>query len=541
MTVSRKPTTKRRNQLSNLKRQRTARLTRVAARAAMLQRKGKLDEMYTLVCDEFVSLGGIYIKFLQGVLLNSPVMKRWHSPDKLKIFEALPPEPINLTEVLQVELGPERIKQIARLQTEPFAAGSFGQVYYGELQSGQPIIIKVLRPRTRELLQHDLRLLGLFSRFFVGKHYRGFELRLDDAFKDFRRATLAETDYVREAAFAEEMYQAYQHNPLLVIPRTYRELCTPTIIVQDFIGGISCAEVLEQHHLNHVNPSAYVQEQLGSDLQVQLKVLGLALLNSCFTLPRIMGDPHPGNIRLLPENRIALIDFGISAPAPRNRAAFYGLIREWSHMYSGTANISTMFEQFLRMFVNDLYQAFKKLTSLYPQTADEAPKNLLKNVGGVVNDLLDHEEDTINMAETMSHGRLLRLFNQVINKGNRLGLNMRFDDTDLLRAAQTYMSTVEALGVRAEVLSVVFDQVVKEQDTAQLDTNGIEKPVSISQALEIVNSWLERVATKDPALFRRFVSLVSPVERATVKGKKAPEPKAKTPKPSLESTEEQHA
>jgi hypothetical protein len=110
-----------------------------------------------------------------------------------------------------------------------------------------------------------------------------------------------------------------------------------------------------------------------------------------------------------------------------------------------------------------------------------------------------------------------------------------------LRAAQTYMSTVEALGVRAEVLSVVFDQVVKEQDTAQLDTNGIEKPVSISQALEIVNSWLERVATKDPVLFRRFVSLVSPVERATVKGKKAPESKAKTPKPSLESTEEQHA
>jgi len=496
--------------LAAIKRQRTARLTKLATRAAMLQRRGRNDEAYTLVCNEFVELGGIYVKFLQGVLLNSPIMKRWHSADKLRIFEAIPPEPITITHLLQQQLSPDSLRQIARLQTEPFAAGSFGQVYYGELQNGQPIIVKALRPQVRELLQHDLRLLGLFSRFFMSRQYKHFNLKLDDAIKDFRRATLAETDYLREAEFAAEIYKAYEHTPGMVIPRTYRELSTPQIIVQDFVGGVSCAEVLRKYDSEGIQPTEYVHAQLGSDLSAQLETLGVALLDSCFTQPRVMGDPHPGNVRLLPDNKIALIDFGISAAAPRNRAAFYGLIREWSHMYTNTLDIPKLFEQFLRLFVNDLYRALKKLTSLYPSGQNKTQQSLMKNVGGVINELFDDESDAIDMNETMSQGRLIRLFNQVINKGNRLGLNIRLDDTDLLRAAQTYMSMVEALGLRAEVLAVVFERVVTENEGEHTDfASTTERAVSTSQAFEIVNSWLERIASKDPMLFRRMLQQIA--------------------------------
>ncbi|MEJ0072587.1 MAG: AarF/ABC1/UbiB kinase family protein [Candidatus Saccharibacteria bacterium] len=517
--------------LTALKRQRTAQLTKLAAQAALLQRRGRGDEAYTLVCDTFVTLGGIYVKFLQGVLLNSPILKRWHNPDKLKVFESLPPVPIDIMAQLQSQLGPERARQISRLQTEPFAAGSFGQVYYGELQNGQPIIIKALRPQIREMLQHDLRLLGLFSRFFLGRHYRGFDLKLDDAIKDFRRATLAETDYTQEAQFATEMYETQRHNPDLIIPRTYLELCTPTLIVQDYVGGISCAEVLQQQSLTGISPQQYVRDKLGSNLEFQLEVLGIALMDGCFTSARIMGDPHPGNVRLLPDNKIALIDFGISAPAPRNRAAFYGLVREWSHMYNDTVDISKLFEQFLRMFVNDLYRALKKLTGLYPKQGAESQQSMMKNVSGVINELFETETETMDLSETMSHGRMLRLFNQVINKGNRLGLAIRFEDTDLLRAAQTYMSLVEALGLRAEVLKTVFAKVVEQQQGQYLESNnGTERQINMSQALEIVNSWLERVATRDPMLFNHLLQQVSAGSYGTVEvAKQAAPPAAEEP------------
>jgi hypothetical protein len=509
--------------LTALKRQRTAKLTKLAARAALLQRRGRQDEAYTLLCNEFVKLGGIYVKFLQGVLLNSPTMKRWHSPNKLKIFENLPQESIDIVALLRAWLRPEQLQQLAKVQTTPFAAGSFGQVYYGELADGQPIIIKALRPQVRELLQHDLRLLGLFTRFFAGRHYRQFDMKLDDAIKDFRRATLAETDYVSEAHFAHEMYEAQKNNPNLIIPRTYLELCTPQFIVQDYVGGISCADLLEKHMNEKLNPSKVVQETLGSNLQVQLETLGISLVSDCFNLPRIMGDPHPGNIRLLPENKIALIDFGIAAPAPKNRAAFYGLIREWSYMYHGTLSIPALFEQFLRVFMNDLYRALKKLTSMMPAGQNQqTQENMLKNVGGIIKELFDGETKTDDLLETMNQGRLLRLFSQVINKGNRLGLIIRFEDSEILRAAQTYMSTVEALGLRAEVFTTVFSTVVTEQAELhpELTGNEGERLITTSQALEVINSWLERVANKDPMLFRRLLQQVGAAGYGTVKAAK---------------------
>lgn len=509
------------SRLARLKRQRTAHLTRVAARAAMLQRRGRQDEAYTLICNEFVALGGIYVKFLQGVLLNSPIMKRWHNPDRLKIFEGLDPEAIDIISLLQTHLSPEKLSQIAKLQTVPFASGSFGQVYYGELQNGQQIIVKALRPQVRELLQHDLRMIGLFTKFFGSRHYKNVDLNLNDAIKDFRRATLAETDYVQEAKFADEMYAMQKHHPDVVIPRTYMELCTPQFIVQDYIGGLSCATLLKLYTEAGMDPETYVKAQLGSDLKTQLEKLGIALLDSVFEQPRIMGDPHPGNIHLLPDNKVGMIDFGIAANAPVNRPAFYGLIREWSHMYHGTLQIPRLFEQFLRVFVNDLYRAFKKLTRLLPQEASaNASQDVMKNVGGIVNELFDDAQDE-ETDETMSQGRLLKLFSQVINKGNRLGLNIKLNDSDLLRAAQTYMSLVESLGLRAEVLSVVFDTVVREQGSKHRDLLGDnEKAMTTSQALEVISAWLERVAAKDPMLFRRMLQQIGDVGTGTAKAAK---------------------
>src|SRR5690606_22183357 len=120
-------------------------------------------------------------------------------PEKLKIFENLDHEPINVSAVLQQELSKDKLSQIALIQPEPFAAGSFGQVYYAQLRNGQPIIVKVLRPMVRELLQHDLKLLTRFSKSFFVKLYKNMNVDLNDALKEFAEATLRETDYKHEA------------------------------------------------------------------------------------------------------------------------------------------------------------------------------------------------------------------------------------------------------------------------------------------------------------------------------------------------------
>lgn len=91
--------------ISQLKRHRTARVARLGARALYLHRRGKEQKMYALICDEFISLGGVYIKFLQGVLLQSGKFKVSNGIDRLKVFENLDSEPLDIQTILHNELG----------------------------------------------------------------------------------------------------------------------------------------------------------------------------------------------------------------------------------------------------------------------------------------------------------------------------------------------------------------------------------------------------------------------------------------------------
>src|ERR1019366_8685415 len=95
--------------IAAIKRHRTAMLASLGTRAYYLNRRGKDAEMYSLICDTMVELGGIYVKFLQGVLLQSQAMRKWRSNDTLKIFENLGHEPLDVVAILRHELSPEKL------------------------------------------------------------------------------------------------------------------------------------------------------------------------------------------------------------------------------------------------------------------------------------------------------------------------------------------------------------------------------------------------------------------------------------------------
>lgn len=489
------------------KRNRTRRLAKVLTRSYYLYKRGKSDKVYSLICEEFLSLGGVYIKFLQGVLLRSEVMKRWHNPERLKIFENLESEPLNINAILQHELGPTKIKQITGVQPEPFAAGSFGQVYFGQHVNGKPIIIKVLRPMIRELLRHDLRLLSIFTKRFYAKLAPNMDLSINDAVRDFMNATLRETDYVAEADFANELYRHYKDHPKLIIPETFLNLCTPNIIVQEYVEGISAAQLIKLQ-AQGVDPTTYIKETIGSDLDKQLELLGYEAINGIFNLKRIQGDPHPGNVRLMPNNKVGIIDFGISATTPVNKAALFGLLVEWNQLYSDSKNISGLFEQFVRFFVSDLYRALKKLSTLTPSKVES--ENFTTEIGKVAQENFARATGQKDLGAMVHDGRILQLINQMINKDNRFGLVVRLEASEILRAAQTYIGLVETLGRRATVLPRVFDRVVKQVD---IDHPALrhqaEQSMSMSDALETVSGWLERVAERDPALFRQLTERIT--------------------------------
>lgn len=495
-----------RESVAAIKRHRTARLAKLVGRAYYLHRRGQEQRMYTMICDEFVSLGGVYVKFLQGVLLRSELLKQWDDPRRLQIFENLDHEPLDVTAILRHELKPDQLQKITHIQPQPFAAGSFGQVYYGQHIGGKPIVIKVLRPMIRELLRYDLRLLSAFSKSFVNKTHRNMDYDLNGALADFRAATLRETDYIEEANFARELYEVYKDHPKLIIPETFTDLCTTHIIVQEYIEGISAAQVIKLKEQG-VDPKQYIFEEIGSDLDEQLVTLGYESLSGIFNLPRIQGDPHPGNVRLMTNDRVGLIDFGISARTPRNKAAFYGIIKEWSHLYAGKQSIANMFEQFIRFFVSDLYRALKKLSTM--RQSPNGDNNFTQEVGKIAQETFSKVTGTADIGALVQDGRIIQIISKVINKENRFGLVVKLEASEILRAAQTYVTLVETLGRRNVVLPRVFSSVVKNvgEDHPSLAHNT-DDSMTISDALDTVSSWLERVAERDPALFRELMNRI---------------------------------
>jgi hypothetical protein len=503
--------------IAAIKRNRTRRLASLITKSYYLHKRKQDEQLYSLICEEFVSLGGVYVKFLQGVLLRSQVMRKWHNPEKLNIFENLDTEPIDISKLLQHELPKDKLSQIAQIQPVPFAAGSFGQVYYGQLRNGQPIIVKVLRPMVRELLKYDLKLLTTFSKTFFVKLYKNMNVQLNDALKDFSAATLRETDYKHEAEFANELYNAFKNTPDIVIPRTYIELCTNNIIVQDYIDGISVAHIIRLHEQG-VDPVAYVKEQLGSDLITQLRTLGYESIVAVFAFQRVQGDPHPGNIRLMRDNKVGMIDFGISAKAPEDKSGLFGLFESYDKVFNGSQTAIGLFENSMRFFVSDLYRSLRKLGE-YIGKGDS--QDYVNEVSRIAGDLFQQAtgSNLIN-ADMKNDASVLVIINKLVNKGNRFGLVMKLEATEILRAVQTYTSMIGSLGLYEKVMPDVISRAVV--DIKRLYPEAIQdnkEAVSIGDALETVANWLERVANRDPLLFQQLS------EKIRMKSKPAPVPK----------------
>src|SRR5262249_3485536 len=137
----------------------------------------------------------------------------------------------------------EKLSLIKTIESQPFATGSFGQVYRAWLWDDHPVIIKVLRPSVVKYLNYDLRLIGLLS-WLYSLVDRQKMLNFRDIYKDFKRTSLNETNYYREAVVARDYFEDYKNHPSLVIPETFLELSSHNVLTQSYIEGVSLTDLL---------------------------------------------------------------------------------------------------------------------------------------------------------------------------------------------------------------------------------------------------------------------------------------------------------
>lgn len=376
----------------------------------------------------FRDWGGIYLKFLQILAGMSKFMEGWGGPREMEVFSQAPCEPLDLSQ--QIDLS-----QFTEVSPAPVAAGSFAQVYRGQLKTGEVVAIKVLRPSIQKSLRRDLKTLSHLCNFFT-RFLPQTLVNYNEAYTACANMFLTETDYRREMANQEYFAKLYCNHPRVVIPRVYPELSSDTVIVQDFIAGPTLSDVMSQATANK-SASQLTYELTGSDLWEQVVVAGGEALYMAMCADYVYGDPHPGNIILLPNNRIALIDFGVIADRPRSHRAFYDWVKSYYDILDNHGSFQELLETTVVCFCPDIALAMRRCNF------DNA--DLLRILSEAISDKLSHElNGDTTFVQSFKDGHLIEVFIKVVNT-QVLKVKIDMINFELIKAMQAFLGSVTIL------------------------------------------------------------------------------------------------
>ena len=225
------------------------------------------------------------------------------SPEWIAEFEKLqdhaPSVPFaQIKQQLQEDLGTSLEDIFAELMSKPLAAASIAQVHRARLQNGDEVIIKVRRPGIRPVVEADLRLLRRLAKIIEADFPEMRRFKPREVVRQFTLSLRRELDLAAECRNAERITGNFAAHPEIVIPKVYWEWTSERVNVQEAINGIPGRD------LESI-------DQSGLDRKILAQRGAQAVLKMILEDGFFHADPHQGNIFYLPENRIALIDFGM--------------------------------------------------------------------------------------------------------------------------------------------------------------------------------------------------------------------------------------
>lgn len=255
-------------------------------------------------------LGPTFVKLGQMLSTRGDLLPPAYLEALSRLQDNVEPMPFDMIEpVLRAELGAEVDDVFAEFEREPFASASLGQVHLARLRNGRQVAVKVQRPDILDDIDRDISALRDIALTFekttdIGKRYR-FSRIIDTLEANIVR----ELDYQYEARHAKSFAENLADWENIVIPQVVTELSSQRVLVMDFVKGRKITE-LSRLKLMEIN-----REQLVSDLFK-------AYLHQILVDGFFHADPHPGNLMLTSDNRIALLDFGMVvrvSPAARDQ------------------------------------------------------------------------------------------------------------------------------------------------------------------------------------------------------------------------------
>lgn len=262
------------------------------------------EQRLRLACEE---LGPTFIKFAQTIATRPDIFPEVVTREFTLLQDKVPPFPASVArEIIEQQLKRPLREICEDFIDEPLGSASMSQVHAVRLIDGRKAVMKVQRPDLQRIIDTDTEiLLGLAT--LLEEHVpESRQFRPVKLVEEFGRVLVGEMNFVREAQAMTRFREAFANEELLVIPRVFPEYSTSKVLTQEFILGVRA----DSDVALHLSPE---------ERRKIVATLARVFTRSIFELGFFHGDPHPGNVLITPQKKVALLDYGAMGRLDENR------------------------------------------------------------------------------------------------------------------------------------------------------------------------------------------------------------------------------
>jgi hypothetical protein len=462
------------------------------------------NDFFDVFCSTLQDLGGVYVKFLQGLMLDRTMKTK--NERLLDIFENNVFADLDPIAHLRHQLG-LRATEVQLLSRNPIAAGSYSAVYRATLTStGEELAVKILRPNIEKELKSDLNFLRILARIYKLAEPKNMLLDIARVYGAFRKSCIEEIDFKSEIYCMEYLGGLYKNHETIVVPKVYSDLCTSQLIVQEWIGGMSATDIL-QAKIDGYSPVEYVRSVNGTDLVHVLSVLGDELLWGSFGYEMIHGDPHPGNVRVLANNKIALIDYGLHGTkfAPKMIRSQIELWKNDLDIYNGILDPIEILKSFMHYQQYGLYKALECIAQYMKVSIDDVFTEVVL--------MMKFDPENATQAQKQAwydYGSGSQVIKDTIKNFKEFGLNASVHSLGAQRSHHTFVHLIGALGLKKEIWPGMLDRIVKKVTIEHPELLSAEKKMVLDQALEYLYGWSEKLSQSNSDMALKLQDIFQP-------------------------------
>jgi ubiquinone biosynthesis protein len=246
--------------------------------------------------------GGMFVKMGQVASTRSDLVSPAVADELSHLQDNVAPAPSDgLRELLEEELDAPVDEVFAEFDWKPLAAASIGQAQRARLHGGQQVVVKVQRPGIADSVNRDLDVLDELAGMVEQRTAWGVEYRVSDLADEFAERLREELDFEIEARNALDIAANLADDGSDVrIPAVFHDLTTRRVLVMEWLDGVSVRET-------------DAIDELDVDRRELAEELLRCMMQQMLVDAQYHADPHPGNVMVLRDGRLALIDFGAAS------------------------------------------------------------------------------------------------------------------------------------------------------------------------------------------------------------------------------------